>query len=876
MTSDPLPITHDPLPPGSRPWSRPLLWLTVAFCVGIAAQRSLDLPKVVILPASCLLLACLAAGLFERFYIFRSPPFAILFFFELGVLAGFGAVPPLPAPSSLEPFFDRPQVLFLAKVFAPPDILPDKTQLSLELEKAYIDEKTVPIEGGVLLTLLKTRSEPSGWVLGDRLLVRLTLKRFHNFENPGGFDYVRSQAERGLFARAHLADDRSLIKLASEPSPFYSTFLRFLGSRLDRFRQEALFWLRKNLDSDPAAFYAALLLGYRVPRSWAEHLNRTGVSHLLSISGLHMGLVGMSVFWLARRLIRLSCPSVLKRTSDQHIALWAALAAAVLYALISGLALPTWRSLIMLTLFFAAAFRYRSSDSLTALAASALLVLFFSANALWQISFQLSFAAMFGLFILYPIFRRFQASVWDLALAPNHLGRRILHPFVDAFWVSMAANIMVLPLTIFHFSGISLAGFLANTLLVPLVGFLVLQPGLAALAIYPFSEGLATPVLKVGGWFLGYCQDAILWFSHLSWAYFYVGSIPLIWLAGFYCGLFILLASWRRQTKAAGFSLLILVVFGAAPAVRLLGPLLSVYGLKNPGVSLRCDSATCPLMITLLDVGQGTSALVRFPGGETMLIDGGGFFDDSYNVGRYVLAPALWASGIRRIDRVVLSHDHPDHRNGLRFILSQFDVGEFWESGVAEKSSGAENSNFPEGLAAIALKRKIPIRRAPEILGGHEIGSCKVDIVHPYPSYIQTEWDGRDLNNVSLVVRIDYGKTRFILPGDIDRSVESYLFDNEGEPCGETILVSPHHGSEHSNGAILFNRLNPRAVIFTCGYDNWFNFPSPAVLERCAKLNIPTYRTDINGAVHAESDGRKWTITSESDGNIHARKDLRQ
>ena len=151
------------------------------------------------------------------------------------------------------------------------------------------------------------------------------------------------------------------------------------------------------------------------------------------------------------------------------------------------------------------------------------------------------------------------------------------------------------------------------------------------------------------------------------------------------------------------------------------------------------------------------------------------------------------------------------------------------------------------------------MRNLSAILGEHVIGSCRVNVLHPTLSYVKNLWNGSDLNNVSLVVRIGYGETHFILPGDIDQSVERYIFGNQ--PVSDrVILVSPHHGSERSNSSILLDRLHPQAIIFTCGYDNWFGFPSPVVLEECRKRFIHCYRTDHNGAVRAFSDGQKWEI----------------
>jgi competence protein ComEC len=202
---------------------------------------------------------------------------------------------------------------------------------------------------------------------------------------------------------------------------------------------------------------------------------------------------------------------------------------------------------------------------------------------------------------------------------------------------------------------------------------------------------------------------------------------------------------------------------------------------------------------------------------------------------------------------VVLSHDHPDHRNGLRFVLSHFDVGCLWESRLIE---GAQTGSE---LIGIARKRQIPVRQLGEIFGPHTIDGCEVRVIHPSSTYIEKSWEGKNLNNVSLVLQIDFGKTSLVLPGDIDQSVESLLFQDR-PVSDQLLLVSPHHGSEHSNPSSLFDSLRPRALIFSCGYDNLFGFPSPAVLAECTRRNIPFYRTDLQGAIQATSDGLQWSI----------------
>jgi len=245
-----------------------------------------------------------------------------------------------------------------------------------------------------------------------------------------------------------------------------------------------------------------------------------------------------------------------------------------------------------------------------------------------------------------------------------------------------------------------------------------------------------------------------------------------------------------------------------------------------------------------------------------MLVDGGGFWDDAFDVGRHVVAPFLWHRKVSHLDYVVLSHDHPDHKNGLKFILSTFSVGELWESGI--------NANAkPVGdLEAIALRRNIPVRKLDEILGNHLIGEAEVRVVHPTRTYIQNLWDGRDLNNVSLVLQISYGDTSLILPGDIGQSEENLLPIKPGAH-EQVLLVGAHHGSSTSSSEKWLRSLKPQAIIFSCGFQNLFGFPTQEVLDRCAALRIPVFRTDQHGAVEASSDGKNWTVRETLTSTLH-------
>jgi len=896
--------------------SRPLFWLTVFFMLGISVDRlfgeGLPVQTHYFAFAAFILIAAMAVALWGHNRLFEGfrPPFSVLrlpssvlrnfaipalLFVIFGMWASKAAAPQFPR--ALQPFLNGQPASYIAEVSASPEYYPDKIRIPLRLIRAITGDGQTPLDGGVLLSLPRkdltnpgapflpppqAAAYPAGgptafFLPGDRVLFRTVLKRFRSFRNPGGFDYVHYEAEKGFYAQCFLKDERLLIKIAPaswisdgdpedaglisvirHPSSVLrppSSVLRSIRGRIELFRQKTLLWAQRSLDPEPAAFYAAMILGYKLllDRNWQDRIHQTGLNHLLSVSGLHIGMVSMFVFWLVCLAVRFLFPSILNRISDKHIAIWPALACGVLYAFLAGFGAPTiWRSILTLAVFLLAGFWYRKADSLTLLAFAALFILVLDPKNLWQIPFQLTFVCVFAIIVIYPRFRRIRLYRIFPALGPDRVAGRIISKFEDAFWVSISINILLIPLIIFYFDGFALTGFFANVFLVPYMGFVILPLGLLSVLLFAFSQTLAYPVIFIVNYLLWGCLRLIEWFAGFSWSYFWTGSISPVWLFVVYASLGLLFATFPRKLKIAGLGVMVALICG-------------VLALGN----LAGSNGTGALRVDVIDVGQGASALVRFPTGETMLVDGGGIPDDSYDIGRGVLAPFLWCEGIRRLNFVALSHYHPDHALGLRFILRNFDVGSFWTSGITGDDRKAGMIRC--GLDEIALKRRIKIRTFPDLFQDVQMGQSRIRLLHPTRESLEHE-SQRDLNEVSLVLEISFGQTRVILPGDAGRSVEELIIPAlEGRM--RTLLVAGHHGSRYSSSEEFLDALRPVAIVCSCGYDNPFGFPAPAVIERCAARNIPMYRTDANGAVHAVSDGLKWTFTTESDRNINAQKD---
>jgi competence protein ComEC len=267
------------------------------------------------------------------------------------------------------------------------------------------------------------------------------------------------------------------------------------------------------------------------------------------------------------------------------------------------------------------------------------------------------------------------------------------------------------------------------------------------------------------------------------------------------------------------------------------------------------------LRVTAIDVGQGACTLLELPGGEVWLYDGGGFSDNRlFDMGQRVVAPVLWRRKIATVDTLVLSHPNADHLNGLIYVASHFNVRELWTNGDVNDTRGYRN------LMTACRRNGVIVRRMAAGRFRQADGPVRLTVLHPPADYYdrQGNIDQDDRNSGSLVLKASFGRTAFLLTGDITRRAEKELVQRSGGALASTVLFVPHHGSRTSSSPNLLAAVDPQLAVVSAGAGNRFGFPHPEVMARYRDAGCRVLGTGSHGAISMRSDGQTVRIRSFS------------
>lgn len=827
----------------------PLIPIVLSFILGITAGYFIQIPDTVLHIACITALAALAVASFRKWKRL-SVAMILLVLFLSGIMNLNLFLYSNPSPVHISNIRSDERIGLEGTVCDAPRIYPDRAELTVESSGIVKKGIRLPVEGKVLIAVRDTEGLPR---CGDLVRIKTRLKEPRNFQNPGGFDYIRFLRLRGILVRGSIdsASEIALIRRGPGSSPWFL---------IDRFRSRLRELIRGHAPSPEYSILLAMVLGEQneIPKDIRDKFNRTGTSHILAISGFNIGIIYLFFILIIGRALR-SSEYLLLKFNITEISIILTAIPVIAYTYIAGLGVSLIRAALMVMVLAAAAIYGRRRDLPNTLAFAALAILVVSPPYLFDVSFQLSFAAVASILLIVPRFSALDSDDpgYKIEKKPRFLKWALRNTGLFIL-VTLAAVAGTAPLIVYYFNIFSLVVVLANIVLVPVLGYAVTLLSMAIIMAAPLSSSISIFLIRTASYLIRLSISIVDGLSSLRYATINVPTPTWMEMAAYYL-LLVSVIKWidlhRKKDEPSELkSKKVCCIFLAATAAFffVLDGLYYHYKGLNPG----------RLELTFLDVGQGNAALLRFPGGKTMLVDGGGSYDSSFDTGRYVVSPFLRKQKTGKIDIVVLTHPHPDHLNGLLYILKNFDVQEMWTNGQE-----IDTETYAE-MKKIISEKKIVLRimnaKCPEM----DFNNTTVRILNPQSKRKANDYSDRTVNDEALVLKITYGKIKFLLPADISESVEERLVRSGMDLASQVILAS-HHGSRSSNSPSFIRRVRPDMVVFSCGKNNAFRMPHPDVLERYRKSGSRILRTDTDGAVHLTSDGESLKIdTYAEQGNF--------
>lgn len=779
---------------------RPVFFLALAFSLGIFIQSRCAFPAAFLLSAfaGCLLVACLLLRFGRRTTLQLSTQLLLLACLLAGMLRlHFEQQPRLGEIGAWVD--DTREIWLFGAVASVPEARPNSWRFRCRVQAVW-DGGAVHRIRGEVLAYVKT---PAPVAVAETIIMRGRLVLADASRNPGAFDYRASLQATGIHAIFFASD--SLLWRSGKPEKF----------SIDRLVAGVHLWTEARLARFAAgqdlALLKALLLGSRaeLPHEVIENFARTGLIHVLAVSGLHVGFIALILVMLVE-LCR-----VPKRWQWPLV-----LAGLAFYAALTGLQPPVLRATLMAAVIQLGRTLQRTTSIYNSLGLAGLVILLWQPLQLFQLGFQLSFVAVLGIAYLY------RPLCFPLAKLPG-CRRPGVRWAVALLAVSLAAQLATLPLTAGAFGRLPLLAMLGNLVVIPAAFVLVATSAVACLAalltdFVALAFGTVAQLMAAGT--IAFTR----WLAGVPFAYLDGVALPfLFWLA--YALFLAAVIEWRHRAR------------------RLLLPL-GLLAL-NALVWLSAFGAAPKLRITFFDVGQGDAVLLEFPRGKEMLIDTGPA-NEFTAAAETALLPYLRRQGIRRLEALLISHPHADHLAGLPALLRELAIDSVYSCG---SSATSELEQICERLLD-SLKIPQRVLRVGNRLTAFPAAQLTVLHSGMTPEAVPT------LNDASVVLKLLFGEVTLLFTGDAESWSESRLLAHAPVLASDLLKVG-HHGSRTSSTPAFLAAVVPRWAVISAGRRNSFGHPDSLTLARFDSLGIPVLRTDLSGAIVFESDGRAlWRV----------------
>lgn len=690
-----------------------------------------------------------------------------------------------------------------------------RKEIKAASQALYLKNTTISIPGSVSFPaeqeILLYDSSFSKINTGETIRASGEIRRPERARNPGNFDAAVYYQRQGI---GWLVFADSLT--AAAPCPKGTEGLVYqIKEKLFRLRCTWKELLQKAAGEKNGGILSAILLGDKSSLEDSEKTLyvKSGVGHILAVSGLHVSFIGLGIYRLLRKL----------RVSHLGAGM-IGMAVLCFYLVMLGPAVSIIRAIVMLAFRIGADLAGRTYDPATGLAAAGSVVAIWRPASLFDAGFLFSFGAVFGILWLVPVLQNMgQSRIWR------------------ALSGSIGIQLVLLPVSRWFYYEIPLYAPVINLAVIPLLSFLMMTAMLGSLCIVLFPPAGKVCFMAAGAILKCYhflCAESL----KIPFARLITGK-PQVWQIL----LFLLLLAWIRwlaageKRKTSSVSICILLICAAV---------LGAVHIPSYG---RMEAV-------MLDVGQGDGMFVRGPSGQCYLIDGGS--SDIKNIGEYRLEPYLESQGAGTLDYVFISHGDADHINGIAELLEKKKTGIQVRNLVLPQGWQQE-----ESLRRLAEKAAAAETGIVELLPGGSVRETFFTKELVFNCLGPQRTQGRDTNENSMVLSLTFGGFSMLLTGDVSGSGEEDLvkrlkeMDETEKIPSYTILKTAHHGSKYSTPETLLNLIHPKMAFISAGIENRYGHPHKETLNRLSGAGCNIYQTPDCGAVRVQSDGKKVWIT---------------
>jgi len=734
----------------------------------------------------------------------------------------------MPSPHALTPAAEASDeaIVLLGEVADAPERTDDATRFVLRTDTLYGMQDTVAVDGRARVTL-----QASPWAedvgpfpdvrQGDVVRLRGDLRLPPTLRNPGGFDYRAHLARRGICCTMYVGEPAHVDVRGRRRGMVESSLV---GTREHIRRQIS----RYVPSADARAVLRALLLGdrSRITEVQKERFAKTGLMHLLAVSGLHVFLVGMVLYVLLRpALMRFGMPW---RSVEVTRAVLTVLVLGG-YMFLTGGRPSVVRAVVMATLFIGGVVFQRSAHPLNTLGVAALILLGLRPPALFDVGFQLSMSAVAGIVTLNPRFLD--------AIPKQYRASETVDWLVSTGTASAAAILGTAPVLLFHFGWVSGAGLLLNVVGIPCTGLalsaailMVVTGGGWSLAGASF--GSAADLFIEG--LLAASRYGAEW---LSWAGIRMAT-PDAWVLGALVAALVAVVQWPRPRLRWGW---------------IVAALLLVTLAVWEGAIGRESRPT--LDVVFFDVGQGGATLLTTPEENHVLVDAGPRSPGG-SAAEFAILPYLEQWGIRKLDAIIVTHPDEDHLGGVPTLLRDVSVDRVVDNG---RPADSELYDEFERVVEESETSREAVRRGDTLRIDSSVHTRVLAPPRSDGAQMQTK------NDASVVVRASYGEVDVLLPGDVEADAEANLVRTYGEQLRSEIVKVPHHGSSTSSTPGFVETVSGSSdglhAVVSVGKGNQYGMPREGPLSRWRNQGMKMHSTAEEGAVWMRTDGQEvWEV----------------